>query len=72
MDLSVILKKSELDPKFQKYKGRVVLQVRGDVVEDDSGSCAVFTEPGSAASLMTAAKVMDCHGKTTKSCRTSS
>ena len=38
-------------------KGRVVL--RGDVVNDDSGSCAVFTEPGSSASQMTAAKVMD-------------
>ena len=50
------LKNSELDPKFQKYKGRVVLQVQGDVVEDDSGSCAVFTERGSAASQMTAVK----------------
>ena len=26
---------------------------------DDSGSCAVFTEQGSSASQMTAAKVMD-------------
>ena len=26
--------------KFQKYKGRVVL--RGDIVKDDSGACAVF------------------------------
>ena len=52
------IKNSELDPKFQKYKGRVVLQVQVDVVEDDSGSCAVFTEPGSAASLMTAAKLL--------------
>ena len=41
----------------QKYKGRVVLP--GDIVEDDSGSCAVFTEQGSSASQMTAAKVMD-------------
>ena len=35
------LKNSELEPKFQKYKGGVVL--RGDTVEDDSGSYAVFT-----------------------------
>ena len=38
-------------------EGRVVL--RGDVVKDDSGSYAVFTEQGSSASQMTAAKVMD-------------
>ena len=51
------LKNSELEPKFQKYKGRVVL--RGDIVKDDSGAYAVFTEQGSSASQMTAAKVMD-------------
>ena len=51
------LKNSELEPQFQKYKVRVVL--RGDIVEDDSGSYAVFTEQGSSASQMTAAKVMD-------------
>ena len=33
--------------------------LRGDIVKDDSGSCAVFTEQGSSASQMTAAKVMD-------------
>ena len=38
-------------------KGRVVL--RGSIVKDDSGSCAVFTEQGSSASQMTAAKVKD-------------
>ena len=38
-------------------KGRVVL--RGDIVKDDSGSYAVFTEQGSSASQMTAAKIMD-------------
>ena len=42
------LKNAELDAKHQKYKGRVVL--RGDVVKDDSGSYAVFTEQGSSAS----------------------
>ena len=51
------LKNSELEPQFQKYKGRVVL--RGDFVKDDSGSYAVFTEQGSSASQMAAAKVMD-------------
>ena len=51
------LKNSELEPQFQKYKGRVVF--RGDTVKDDSGSYAVFTEQGSSASQMTAAKVMD-------------
>ena len=55
------LKNSELEPKFQKYKGRVVL--RGDNVKDDSGSYAVFTEQGSSASQMTAAKVMDVIGR---------
>ena len=43
------LKSSGLEPKFQKYKGRVVL--RGDTVKDDSGSYAVFTEQGSSASM---------------------
>ena len=50
------LKNAELEAKHQKYKGRVVF--RGDIVKDDSGSYAVFTEPGSSASQMTAAKVM--------------
>ena len=51
------LKNAELEAKHQKYKGRVVL--RGDIVKDDSGSYAVFTEQGSPASQMTAANVMD-------------
>ena len=62
------LKNSELEAKHQKYKGRVVL--RGDIVKDNSGSYAVFTEQGSSASQMTAAKIMDimsrlpgCHGQ---------
>ena len=50
------LKNAELEAK-QKKKGRVVL--RGDIVKDDSGSYAVFTEQGSSASQMTAAKIMD-------------
>ena len=51
------LKNAELEAKHQKYKGRVVL--RGDIVKDNSGSCALFTERGSSASQMTAAKIMD-------------
>ena len=51
------LKNAELEAKHQKYKGRVVL--RGDIVKDDSGSYAVFTEQGSSASQMTA-KVWLC------------
>ena len=48
------LKNAELEAKHQKYKGRIVL--RGVKVKDDSGSYAVFTEQGSSASKMTAAK----------------
>ena len=48
---------AELEAKHKKYKGRVVF--RGDIVKDDSGSYAVFTEQGSSASQMTAAKIMD-------------
>ena len=51
------LKNAELEAKHHKYRGPVVL--RGDIVKDDSGSYAVFTEQGSSASQMTAAKVMD-------------
>ena len=51
------LKIAELEPKLQKCEGRVVL--RGDIVKDDSGDHAVFTEQGSSASQMTAAKLMD-------------
>ena len=51
------LKNAELEAKHQKYKSRVVL--RGDIVKDNSGSYAVFTEQGSSASQMTAAKIMD-------------
>ena len=40
------LKNSELVSQFRKYKGQVVLQ--GDIVKDDSGSYAVFTEQGSS------------------------
>ena len=51
------LKNAELEAKHQKYKGRIAF--RGDIVKDDSGSYAVFTEQGSSASQMTAAKIRD-------------
>ena len=58
MDIYIChLKNAELEAKHQKYKGRVVLP--GDIVKDNSGSYAVFTEQGSSASQMTAAKIMD-------------
>ena len=47
------LKNADWRQSTKKYKGRVVL--RGDIVKDDSGSYAVFTEQGSSASQMTAA-----------------
>ena len=34
------IENAELEPQLQKNKGRVVL--RGDIVKDDSGVCAVF------------------------------
>ena len=62
------LKNAKSEPELQKYKGRVV--VRGDIVKGDPGAYAVFTEQGSSASQMTAAKVMnviarlpDCDGQ---------
>ena len=42
------LKNAELETKHPKCKGRVAFQ--GDIVKDDSGSYAVFTEQGSSAS----------------------
>ena len=64
------LKNAELEAKHQKYKGRVVL--RGDIVKDDSGSYAVFTEQGSSASQMTAAKSHGYHFQTARVRTTSS
>ena len=51
------LKNAEVEAEHQKYKSRVVL--RCDIVKDDSGSYAVFTEQGSSTSQMTAAKIMN-------------
>ena len=43
----------------------------GDIVKDDSGAYAVFTEQGSSASQMTAANVMDVIARIPGLCRTS-
>ena len=52
------LKKILVGAKFSQITaGQVVL--RGDFVKDDSGSYAFFSEQGSSASQMTAAKVID-------------
>ena len=51
------LKNAELEAKHQKYKGRIVF--RGDIVKDDSGAYALFTEQCLSASQMTDAKIMN-------------
>ena len=43
--------------EFWSYKGRIVF--RGDIVKDEDGQFAVFTEQGASASSMEAAKFMD-------------
>ena len=64
------LTNAELEPKLQKSQGRI--GPRGDLVKDDSGAYAVFTEQGSSASQMTAVKIMEvvatlpgCEGQAT-------
>ena len=54
------LKNSQMSKEHQKYKGRVVF--RGDLVKVEDGSFAVFTEQGTSASHMAAAKVLDTIG----------
>ena len=51
------LKHAEKSEEFQKYKGRVVF--RGDQVKDEEGYRAVFSEQGTSASHLTAAKFLD-------------
>ena len=51
------IKHSELQAWLQRYKGRIVF--RGDNVKDEEGSFAVFSEQGTSASLMSAAKFSD-------------
>ena len=54
------LKNAELGGKTPEIQ-RSNCSPRGDIVKDNSGSYAVFTEPGSSASQMTAAKIMGYH-----------
>ena len=63
------LKNAELETKHQKYKGRVVL--RGDIVKDDSGSYAVFTEQGIISITNDGRKSYGCFCKPTRMRRTS-
>ena len=51
------IKNSQLGKEFWTYKGRLVF--RGDIVKDENGQFAVFTEQGASASHMAAAKFMD-------------
>ena len=51
------IKNSQLGKEFWTYKGRIVF--RGDIVKDETGQFAVFTEQGASASHMAAAKFMD-------------
>ena len=62
------IKHSERDKQYWKYKRRVVF--RGDKVKDEDGFFAVFSEQGTSASHMAAAKFLDaiarfdgCHGQ---------
>ena len=50
-------KLSELPLHSRKYKGRVVF--RGDIVKDEDGWYAVFSEQGTSSSHMAATKFMD-------------
>ena len=51
------IKGSELPEKGQSWKGRVAF--RGDNVKDESGYLAVFSEQGTSASNLEAAKFLD-------------
>ena len=61
---------AELEAKHQKFKGRVVL--RCDIVKDDSGSYAIFTEQGSSASQIDSSKSHGYRIHTARVRRTSS
>ena len=53
------LKSAQLDWNQNFKNTKVVFVLRGDIVRDDSGSYGVFTEQGSSASQLTAAKIMN-------------
>ena len=50
-------KHSELQKAVREFKGRIVF--RGDIVKDESGCFAVFSEQGTSASHLSAAKFLD-------------
>ena len=50
-------KHSELRKAVREFKGRIVF--RGDIVRDESGCFAVFSEQGTSASHLSAAKFLD-------------
>ena len=51
------IKHSELPEHLQTYKGRIVFA--GNRVQDETGYSAVFSEQGTSASHLTAAKFLD-------------
>jgi hypothetical protein len=51
------IKHAELNPKYHKYKGRIVM--RGDAMRDEDGVMAVFSEQGASASKVEAARMLD-------------
>ena len=63
-------KNAELETKLQTCNGRVVL--RGDIVKDDSGACAVFAELGLIYVPNDCRKSNGCYCKSTRLRRTSS
>ena len=63
------LENSDLEKKFQKYRRRVMLT--GDILKDDSGDYAVFTEQGASASHTTEGNVLDIYFKITRTFWTS-
>ena len=54
-------KHAELPEHQRSYKGRVVF--RGDNIKDEAGYAAVFSEQGTSASHMAAAKLLDAISK---------
>ncbi len=55
------VKRSELQKNIHRYKG--CIPFRGDDVKDETGSFAVFSEQGTRASLMAAAKLLDAFAR---------
>ena len=54
------IKHAELASIYHVYKGRI--EFRGDIIKDETGTLAVFSEQGTSASHMAAAKFLDAIG----------